>query len=74
MLYLVGGAAGFVLVQRAAELDCAHGAGALSGVVRAVQFTCPLDALKDGYTEIHIQQRPEQPEQELIWAEIRIEP
>ena len=48
--------------------------GQYPGVVRAVQLICPLDALKDGYNEIHIQQHPEQPEQQIIWAEIRIEP
>ncbi|HQE83170.1 MAG TPA: hypothetical protein PLM14_09225 [Candidatus Hydrogenedentes bacterium] len=60
--------------QPCAPIEDRPDPGQYPGVVRAVQFTCPLDALKDGYTEIHIQQRPEQPEQELIWAEIRIEP
>lgn len=48
--------------------------GQYPSVARAAQFACPLDALKDGYNEIRIQQRPEQPEQQIIWAEIQIEP
>jgi len=30
--------------------------------------------LKDGYNELRIQQPAEQPEQQLIWAELRINP
>jgi hypothetical protein len=42
--------------------------------VRALQFRCPLEALRDGYNEIRIQQPTAQPAQQVIWAEIRIEP
>jgi hypothetical protein len=44
------------------------------GVARAIQFECPLDALKDGYNELRLQQHTNQPEQQVVWAEIRIEP
>ena len=48
--------------------------GQYPGVVRALQFRCPLEALRDGYNEIRIQQPTAQPAQQVIWAEIRIEP
>ncbi|MFO7976027.1 MAG: hypothetical protein R6V12_15490 [Candidatus Hydrogenedentota bacterium] len=48
--------------------------GQYPGVVRAVQFSCPLNALKDGYNEVRIQQHAGQSEQQIVWAEIRIEP
>jgi len=44
------------------------------GVARAARFNCPLSALKDGYNELRIQQPAEQPAQQLIWAELRINP
>ncbi len=48
--------------------------GQYPGVERALQFRCPLEALLDGYNEIRIAQPVEQPAQQVIWAEIRIDP
>jgi hypothetical protein len=44
------------------------------GVARALQFDCPLRALKEGYNEVTITQPANQAEQQIVWAEIRIEP
>ena len=44
------------------------------GAARAVQFTCPTHALKDGYNTASIRQTNERPDQQIIWAELRIEP
>ena len=44
------------------------------GAVRAVQFDCPLAALEEGYNEARLAQQPGQPEQQLVWAQIRIVP
>ena len=49
-------------------------AGQLPGAVRAVQFECPLPAMKEGYNEVRIVQRADQAEQQIIWAELRIQP
>jgi len=48
--------------------------GQFPGAARAVGFACPLDAVKDGYNDVHIAQQPGQAEQQIISAEIRIEP
>lgn len=48
--------------------------GQFPGVVRALQFDCPVAAMKPGYNEVRIKQQPGQPEQQVIWAELRIEP
>ena len=40
--------------------------------VRGVCFECPLEALKDGSNQVRIKQLSPEPDQELIWAEIRI--
>jgi hypothetical protein len=45
-----------------------------SGVARAVQHRCPLDSLRSGYNEIRIRQPPGQPEQRIVWVELRITP
>ena len=45
-----------------------------SGVARAVQHLCPLDSLRDGYNEIQIKQLPGEPEQKIVWVELRIVP
>ncbi|MEA3365050.1 MAG: hypothetical protein U9Q79_05365, partial [Candidatus Hydrogenedentes bacterium] len=60
--------------QRCNPIDDAAEPGQYPGVVRAVRFACPLNALKDGYNEVRIQQHAEHLEQQIIWAEIRIEP
>jgi hypothetical protein len=44
------------------------------GTKRAVQFTCPLDALHDGYNDVHILRREPAGDQQVVWAELRIEP
>ena len=48
--------------------------GQFPGVARAVQFLCLIPALRDGYNDVHIMQQPGQPEQQIVWAEIRIDP
>ena len=40
---------------------------------RAVRFTFPLDAVKDGNNELHVQQETGLPQQ-IVWAEICVEP
>jgi hypothetical protein len=42
--------------------------------VRAVRFECPLDSVRDGYNDLRVQQQPDQTEQQIVWAELRIEP
>lgn len=44
------------------------------GAVRAIQFDCPLTALKEGYNTVRVAQTPGQSDQQLIWAQIRIVP
>ena len=45
------------------------------GAARAVQFDCPWSAaLQAGYNTVRASQRPGQPEQQIVWAEIRIVP
>lgn len=45
-----------------------------SGVARAVQHQCPSDSLCAGYNEIQIKQLPGEPEQKIVWVELRIAP
>jgi len=45
-----------------------------SGVARAVQHSCAPNALRDGYNEIQIKQLPGEPEQKIVWVELRIVP
>lgn len=45
-----------------------------SGVARAVQHQCSPDSLRDGYNEIQIKQLPGEPQQEIVWVELRIVP
>ena len=44
------------------------------GAVRALAFGCPLPAVKDGYNTVTVSCAPESPEQQLVWAELRIAP
>ena len=46
----------------------------LPSVARAIQFDCPLSATRDGYNDLVLKQEREQPEQEIIWVELRIDP
>ena len=46
----------------------------LPGAIRAVQFDCPLSGVKEGYNQARIEQNPNQSEQQIVWAELRIEP
>ena len=46
----------------------------LPGAIRAAQFECPLSGVKEGYNQARIKQRLDQTEQQIIWAELRIEP
>jgi len=45
-----------------------------SGVARAAQHICPPSAFRDGYNEIQIKQLPGEPEQKIVWVELRIQP
>lgn len=49
-------------------------AGFGGGTVRAVRFPCPLEALRDGYNELHIRQTDGTAAQQIVWVEIRLEP
>ncbi|MFH1266953.1 MAG: hypothetical protein ABIK89_14595, partial [Planctomycetota bacterium] len=49
-----------------------HGFG--GGTVRAIQFPCPLDAVKEGYNTLSLRQVGESAAQQIVWAEIRIDP
>ncbi|MCP4644229.1 MAG: hypothetical protein GY851_27550 [bacterium] len=57
--------------EAVADLD---NPGQFPSAARAVQFACPMAAVKDGYNEIAIKQTASQPGQQLVWAEIRVEP
>ena len=43
------------------------------GTIPAAQFECPLSGAKEGYNQARIKQYPNQPEQQIIWAEPRFE-
>ncbi|MBI5092255.1 MAG: family 10 glycosylhydrolase [Candidatus Hydrogenedentes bacterium] len=43
-------------------------------VARALQFECPLASAKEGYNNVRISQKPGQAGQQIVWAELRIEP
>ena len=43
-------------------------------VTRAVRFDCPPARVKAGYNEFFVQQHEGQPDQRLVWAEVRVEP
>jgi uncharacterized lipoprotein YddW (UPF0748 family) len=45
-----------------------------SGVARAIQHRCAAGSFRDGYNEIHIRQLPGEPEQKIVWVEMRIVP
>ena len=45
-----------------------------SGVARAMQHQGPSDSLHDGYNEIQIKQLPGEPQQKIVWVEMRITP
>jgi len=42
--------------------------------VRAVRFTCPLTAVHDDYNIVRLKQTQGQPPQQIVWAELRINP
>ena len=44
------------------------------GTARAVQFECPLAAVTPGHNAIRIKQSEGQGAQQIVWAEIRIDP
>lgn len=46
----------------------------LSGVARADRFACPAQSLDEGYNDVHIRQLPGDPEQRIVWIELRIQP
>jgi len=45
-----------------------------SGAARVLQFEIPLSALKDGYNEFKAIQPAAQKEQQIVWAEVRVDP
>ena len=49
------------------ELSC------LSGVARGGRFACPSESLRDGYNDVQIRQLPGEPEQKIVWVELRVE-
>ena len=48
--------------------------GQFPGVARAVRFDCPPAQVMAGYNEFFIEQHEGQPDQRLVWAEMRVEP
>lgn len=54
--------------------DVAQPRGFGGGTVRAIRFSCPRDALQDGYNEFHVRQADDATAQQIVWVEIRIEP
>lgn len=46
----------------------------LSGVARAVRQRCAPGSVRDGYNEIQIKQLPGEPQQKIVWLEMRIVP
>ena len=48
--------------------------GQYPGAARAVQFECPMTAVTSGYNEIVIRQSGDEAPQQVVWAEIRVEP
>lgn len=46
----------------------------LSGVARAARFDCPAKLLREGYNDIRVRQSPGEPEQKIVWIELRIHP
>ncbi len=45
-----------------------------SGVARAVVHRCSPESLREGYNEIRILQLPGEPQQKIVWVELRIVP
>ena len=43
------------------------------GAARAARFDCPLAAMREGYNEVRITQRAGRAEQQIVWAELRID-
>jgi hypothetical protein len=54
--------------------DVSERRGFGGGTVRAIRFPCPLDVLRNGYNEFHVQQSDGATAQQVVWVEIRIEP
>ena len=48
--------------------------GQFPGAARTVQFQCPVDSLKDGFNSVAIRQAGTGPDQQIVWAELRIYP
>jgi hypothetical protein len=41
---------------------------------RGIRFLCPLSAVRDGFNQIDIKQKPGTPAQRIVWFEVRIDP
>ncbi|MBN2307663.1 MAG: family 10 glycosylhydrolase [Candidatus Hydrogenedentes bacterium] len=65
-----------VLVNGTACTPIADGEnpGQYPGVVRAVRFECPLEAMKDGYNDAAVTQASGPAGQGIVWAEFEIHP
>lgn len=46
----------------------------LPEVARAVRFACPSKSIRDGYNDVQIRQMSGEPEQKIVWVELRIQP
>ncbi len=46
----------------------------IAGAARALRFACPPDALRDGENTFTLRQTDDGTPQQIVWAEIRIEP
>ncbi len=57
----------------AAVTDCGD-LSLFSGVARAVQHQCSPGSLRDGYNEVHLKQLPGEPQQKIVWVELRVVP
>ena len=60
--------------EACAAIEDAEDPAQYPGVARALQFDCPLATVKAGYNEIAIKQTDGPAPQQIVWAEIRIEP
>ncbi len=46
----------------------------LKGAGRGGRYACPADSLRDGYNAVQIRQLRGEPEQKIVWVELRIQP
>jgi len=51
--------------------DCREFGG---GTVRAIRFPCRLEDIRDGFNELHVRQVGGEAAQQIVWAELRLDP